>query len=82
MQLDQPETFIIGTGEVHSVKEFVDEAFACVGLDPSKYVESSQEFYRPMQNNVLMADITKARESFGFDPKVKFKELVPFFYTE
>jgi GDPmannose 4,6-dehydratase len=76
MQLDQPETFVIGTGEVHSVKEFVEEAFACVDLDPSKYVESSQEFFRPIQNSVLKADITKARERFGFEPKVKFRELV------
>jgi GDPmannose 4,6-dehydratase len=76
MQLDQPDTFVIGTGEVHSVKEFVDAAFACVGLDPSNYVESSQEFFRPMQNAILKADITKARETFGFDPKIRFRELV------
>lgn len=76
MQLEKPDTFIIGTGEVHSVKEFVDEAFACVGLDPEKYVESSQKFFRPAQNSVLQADISKAREAFGFEPQVTFGKLV------
>jgi GDPmannose 4,6-dehydratase len=76
MQLDRPDTFVIGTGEVHSVRDFVEEAFAYVGLDPEKYVESSQQFFRPAQNSVLRADITKARETFGFNPCVKFKELV------
>jgi GDPmannose 4,6-dehydratase len=76
MQLDLPDTFVIGTGEVHSVKEFVDEACACVGLDPELYVESSRQLYRPAANSVLQADIGKARKAFGFDPQVKFKELV------
>jgi len=76
MQLDCPDTFVIGTGEVHSVKDFVEEAFAYVDLDPEKYVESSQQFFRPVQNSVLRADITKARETFGFNPRVKFKKLV------
>lgn len=76
MQLDKPDTFIIGTGEVHSVKDFVEEAFGSVGLDYSRYVESSASLLRPAQNNVLQADISKARCAFGFDPKVKYKELV------
>ena len=76
MQLESSDTFVIGTGEVHSVKEFVEEAFACVGLDPALYVESSQQFFRPAQNSVLQADISKAGRVFGFDPQVKFKELV------
>jgi GDPmannose 4,6-dehydratase len=76
MQLDRPDTFVIGTGEVHSVKDFVEEAFAYVGLDPEKYVKSSQQFFRPAQNSVLRADFTKARETFGFNPQVRFRELV------
>jgi GDPmannose 4,6-dehydratase len=76
MQLDKPDTFIIGTGEVHSVKDFVEEAFGSVGLDYSRYVESSASLLRPVQNNVLQADISKARCVIGFDPKVKFKDLV------
>lgn len=76
MQLDRPDTFVIGTGEARSVKEFVDEAFAYVGLDQQHYVETSQQFFRPAQNSILQADITKAQETFGFNPRVKFKELV------
>ena len=76
MQLDRPDNFVIGTGEVHSVREFVDEAFAYVGLNPDKYVESSQQLFRPAQNSILKADISKANKTFGFAPRVRFKELV------
>lgn len=76
VQLDRPETFVIGTGEVHSVKDFVDEAFAYAGLDVGRHVESSQSLFRPAQNSILRADITKAKNAFGFDPNVKFKNLV------
>jgi GDPmannose 4,6-dehydratase len=76
MQLEKPDTFVIGTGEVHSVKDFVEEAFAYVDLDPDKYVESSQQFFRPAQNSILRADITKAQKTFGFNPSVKFKGLI------
>jgi GDPmannose 4,6-dehydratase len=76
LQLDKPDTFVIGTGEVHSVKEFVDETFRYAGLDAGLYVESSQTLFRPVQNSVLKADTAKARKAFGFDPKVKFKDLV------
>ena len=76
VQLDRPDTFVIGTGEVHSVKDFVKEAFGSVGLDYARYVKSSSDFLRPAQNSVLQADVSKARRVFGFDPKVKYKELV------
>ena len=76
LQLDKPDTFIIGTGEVHSVKEFVEEAFECAGLDIARYVVSDRSLFRPVQNSVLRADFTKAKKAFGFEPKVKFKDLV------
>ena len=76
LQLDKPDDFVIGTGEVHSVKELVDEAFAYVGLDPKKYVETSKEFFRPATNSILIADTKKAREIFGFNTKNKFKDLL------
>lgn len=76
LQLDRPDTFIIGTGEVHSVQDFVDEAFAYAGLDPKRYVESKTDLLRPVQNGVLRANIAKAHAAFGFDPQVKFKKLV------
>jgi GDPmannose 4,6-dehydratase len=76
LQLDQPDDFIIATGEAHSVEEFVQEAFAVVNLNPKEYVVSSKKLFRPTKTGVLIGDITKARKSFGFEPKVKFKELV------
>lgn len=76
VQLDEPDTFVIGTGEVHSVMDFVEEAFGSVGLDYSRYVESSPSLFRAARNTVLQADISKAHRVFGFDPKVKYKELI------
>lgn len=76
MQLDQPDTFIVGTGETHSVQEFVEAAFTQAGLDHIKHLETSKALMRPAQNSVLQADISKARRAFGFDPKVKYKELI------
>jgi len=76
MQQDEPDTFVIGTGETHSVKAFAQEAFSYVGLDFTRYLESSQSLFRPTQNSVLKADITKANEILGFNPKVKYRELI------
>jgi GDPmannose 4,6-dehydratase len=76
LQLDQPDDFIIATGEAHTVQEFVQEAFAVVNLKPDAYVVSSQSLFRPTKTGVLIGDTTKARNAFGFEPKVKFKELV------
>ena len=62
MQLKKPDDFVIGTGEAHSVQEFpVDEAFKYVNLDPNKYVETNQKLFRPGKNDVLVADISKAK---------------------
>lgn len=76
LQLDEPDDFIIATGEAHLVKEFVDEAFAIANLKPENYVVTDPSLLRPTKTSVLVGDISKARERFGFDPRVKFKELV------
>ena len=76
LQLDQPDDFIIATGEAHSVQEFVETAFAVVNLKPEQYVVTDTNLMRPTKTSVLVGDISKARTRFGFDPKVKFKELV------
>jgi len=76
LQLDNPDDFIIATGEAHSVKEFVDEAFAFVNLNPEDYVVSDQSLFRPTKTSTLIGDTTKARKTFGFEPKVRFKKLV------
>ena len=76
LQLDKPGDFIIATGEAHTVEEFVEEAFAVVNLRPEAYVVSSQDLFRPTKTGALIGDTTKARACFGFEPKIKFKELV------
>lgn len=76
LQLKHADDFIIATGETHTVKDFVDEAFHAVNLDPKKYVVSDKKFFRPTSPNTLAGDISKARKAFGFEPKIKFSELV------
>ncbi len=76
MQLKSPDDYVIGTGEAHTVQEFVDVAFDYAELDPKKYVESSNSLLRPNSNSILVADITKAKKAFGFEPKIKFHELI------
>lgn len=76
LQLDEPDDFIIATGEAHSVKEFVEEAFAVVDLKPDQHVITDSSLIRPTKTSALVGDISKARQRFGFDPEVKFKELV------
>jgi len=76
LQQEKPDDFVIATGEAHSVEEFVREAFSVVGLDSEKYVSSDSSLFRPTKTGVLIGDTTKAQRSFGFAPKVRFKELV------
>jgi len=76
LQQAQADDFVIGTGETHSVKEFVEIAFDHVGLDYKKYVESKKEFFRPAEVDLLVADNTKAKKVLGWQPKVSFDELV------
>ncbi len=76
MQLDIPDDFIIATGEAHSVKEWVEEAFAVVSLEPDKYVATDPKLLRPTNTSTVVGDIEKAGKTFRFEPKVKFKELV------
>jgi GDPmannose 4,6-dehydratase len=76
LQQDHPDDYVIGTGESHSVQEFLEEAFAYVDLDWQKYVEIDQRYFRPTEVDFLLADPSKAKEKFGWEPKVKFKDLV------
>jgi len=76
LQAPSPDDFVIATGEAHSVREWVDEAFAIVGLEPDRYIVSDERFMRPTKTSPLVGDIAKARRTFGFEPKVKFRELV------
>lgn len=76
LQLDRSDDFVIATGEAHSVNEWVEEAFAIVNLKAEDYVKTDPSLLRPTKTSTLIGDIAKAREAFGFAPKVKFKELV------
>ena len=76
MQMDNPDDFVIGTGEVHSVRDFVSVAFSYVGLNWEDFVEISPVYYRPGEVNYLLADASKAREVLGWKPETSFSELV------
>ena len=76
LQQDEPEDYVIATGEAHSVKEFLDEAFKCAGLDWQDHVEIDPKYFRPTEVDVLIGDPSKAENNLGWKPKVKFKELV------
>ena len=72
----EPEDFVVGTGESHSVREFVHEAFSYVGLDWQKYVQIDHRYFRPLEPGELTANSQKANEVLGWKPKVAFRELV------
>src|ERR1019366_2452399 len=76
LQQDQPDDYVIATGETHSVKEFCEEAFAYAGLDWSKYVEIDKRYYRPAEVDLLIGDASKAKRVLGWEPKTRFKDLV------
>ena len=65
----------MGTGESHSVKEFLEEAFSYVGLNYEKYVRIDKRYLRPVEVSELIADTSKARKKMNWNPKIKFKEL-------
>ena len=76
LQQDKPDDFVIGTSETHTVKEFVKDAFSYVGLNWIEYVRIDPRYFRPTEVEVLIADITKAKEKLGWEPKIKFSDLI------
>jgi GDPmannose 4,6-dehydratase len=76
LQQDQPEDYVIATGEMHTVRELVMEAFTCLGLEWEKYVKIDPRYFRPTEVDELQGDASKAREKLGWKPTVSFKELV------
>jgi GDPmannose 4,6-dehydratase len=76
LQQQEPDDYVIGTGESHSVREFVQEAFSYVGLDWEKYVEIDPRYFRPLEVDWLVADASKAKQRLDWSPKVTFTELV------
>jgi GDPmannose 4,6-dehydratase len=76
LQQDQPDDYVIATGETHSIKEFLGEAFKYVNLKWEDYVEFDPRYLRPAEVELLIGDSTKAREKLGWKPSVTFQELV------
>jgi GDPmannose 4,6-dehydratase len=76
LQQDTPDDFVVATGETHSVREFVEESFKCLDLDWEELVEHDSRYERPAEVDLLIGDPAKAKEKLGWEPKVKFKDLV------
>src|SRR5277367_1747772 len=76
IQQDEPDDYVIATNETHSVREFLNLAFARVGLDWEKHVEIDPRYYRPAEVDLLIGDAAKAKKILGWQPKTTFKELV------
>ncbi|MBI3590061.1 MAG: GDP-mannose 4,6-dehydratase [Candidatus Melainabacteria bacterium] len=76
LQQNEPEDFVVASGECHSVKEFVEIAFKSVGLKWTDYVKVDEKFYRPAEIFELRGDYSKAKKKLSWEPKVSFEELV------
>jgi GDPmannose 4,6-dehydratase len=76
LQLDAPNDYVIGTGETHSVEEFLQEAFGYAGIDPARHVKVDKRYFRPTEVDVLISDPSRARKEFGWKPRITFRELV------
>lgn len=76
LQQEQPDDYVIATGENHSVREFLDEAFGYLDLDWKEYVDVDPRYYRPAEVDILVGDASKARRVLGWEPRITFRELV------
>ncbi len=76
LQQDEPDDYVIATGETHSVREMCEIAFGHVGLDYRDYVVCDERFFRPAEVDLLVGDASKARRKLGWEPRVSFKELI------
>ena len=76
LQQGEPRDYVIGTGECHSVREFLEEAFNYAGLDWEQYVRIDPRYFRPIDVELLLADAARGRKELGWSPKVTFKQLV------
>lgn len=76
LQQEKPDDYVLATGESHSVQEFLEAAFTYAGLDWREYVKTDPRYFRPAEVDVLEGDYSKAKAAFGWEPKVRFEELV------
>lgn len=82
LQQPNPDDFVIATGETHSVREFLDEAFGYIGIDWKNYVELDKRYLRPTEVDLLVGDASKARRELKWAPTVTFRELVQLMVRE
>ena len=82
LQQDEPDDYVIATGETHTVREFLQEVFDHAGLDVEKYVEIDERLFRPHEVPLLLGDASKAKEKLNWEPKTKFKELARLMYNQ
>ncbi len=76
LQQDEPDDFVIATGETHSVREFLEKVFQKLDLDIEKHVAIDSRYFRPTEVDVLLGDAAKARKKLGWTPKVSFEQLI------
>jgi GDPmannose 4,6-dehydratase len=76
LQQNEPDDYVVATGETHSVRRFCEIAFEHVGLDYNRYVVQDERFYRPAEVDLLVGDSSKVREQLGWQPETTFEELV------
>ena len=76
LQQDEPDDFVIATGETHSVREFTEKVFSKLDLDYNKYVSVDPRYFRPTEVDVLLGDASKAKKALGWKPKVTFDALI------
>ena len=76
LQQERPDDYVLATGETHSVQEFLDEAFGYVDLDWQQYVTIDPRYFRPAEVDLLIGDYSKAKQDLGWEPTVRFAELV------
>ena len=76
LQQEEPEDYVVATGETHTVRELLDLAFGQLNLEWQKYVKIDPRYYRPTEVDLLIGDASKAKKKLGWEPKVSFRELI------
>jgi GDPmannose 4,6-dehydratase len=76
LQQEKPDDYVVGTGEQHSVREFIEHAFSYAGLNWENYVKTDKKYFRPTETDDLVADSSKIEKAIGWKPRIRFKDLI------
>jgi GDPmannose 4,6-dehydratase len=82
LQQDEPDDYVIATNETHTVREFLEETFACLDMDWNEFVGFDKKYERPAEVDLLIGNPEKAKKQLGWEPKTTFKELVALMVQE